>query len=66
MQGFVGKPAERGHVADLWADDVIKKGLKEILRDGVDWIYLAQDRKEWQVPVNTVMNILIPYGEGTS
>jgi len=47
-------------VAVLCADDdVIKKDLKEILRDGVDWIYLAQEKKEWQVILNTVMNILI-------
>ena len=46
---------------DLCADEVIiKKGLKEILRDGEDWIYLAQDKKEWRVVVNTVMNLLIP------
>jgi hypothetical protein len=48
-------------VVDLYADEVIiKTGLKKLLQDGVDWIYLAQDKKEWQVVVNTVMNIMIP------
>jgi hypothetical protein len=48
-------------VVDLCVDEaIIKKGLKEILRDGVDWIYLAQDKKEWQVVVNMVMNLPIP------
>ena len=52
-------------MADLCADDdVIKKDLKEILRDGVDSIYLAQEQKEWQVVLNTVTNILIPQNTG--
>jgi transposase len=60
-QRFVGKPEERSDVADLCVDDdIIKRGLKDALRDGVDWIYLARDKKEWQVVVNTVVNILVP------
>jgi hypothetical protein len=47
MHFFVGKPEERSHVVDLCADEIVTKtGLKEILRDGVDWIYLAQDKEE--------------------
>jgi hypothetical protein len=28
--------------------------------DGMDWIDLAQDRDQWRVLVNTVMNIRVP------
>jgi hypothetical protein len=28
--------------------------------DGVDWIELAQDRDQWRVLVNTVMNLRVP------
>jgi hypothetical protein len=33
--------------------------LKEIGRDDVDWIHLAQDRVQWLAFVNTVMNLLV-------
>jgi hypothetical protein len=29
-------------------------------RDGMDWIDLAQDRDQWRVLVNTVMNLRVP------
>jgi hypothetical protein len=35
----------------------IKMDLREIELDGVDWIYLAQDREWWRTLVNTVMNL---------
>jgi hypothetical protein len=28
--------------------------------DGMDWIYLAQNREEWRALVNTVMNLQVP------
>jgi hypothetical protein len=34
--------------------------LMEIGWEGVDWLYLAQDRNQWQAIVNTVMKIRIP------
>jgi hypothetical protein len=34
--------------------------LKEIGWRGVDWIYLAQDRDQWQALVITVMNLQVP------
>jgi hypothetical protein len=34
--------------------------LREIGWDGVDWVDLAQDRDNWRVLVNTVMNLRVP------
>jgi hypothetical protein len=31
--------------------------LREIGREGVYWLYLAQDKYIWQAVVNTVMNV---------
>jgi hypothetical protein len=28
--------------------------------EGIDWIYLLQDRDKWRAPVNTVMNMQVP------
>jgi hypothetical protein len=40
--------------------DNIIRDLREIGRDGMDWIDLAQDRDQWRALVNTVMNIRVP------
>jgi hypothetical protein len=39
--------------------DDIKVGVKEIGREIMDWIHLAQDRDQWRTIVNTVMNLLV-------
>jgi hypothetical protein len=39
--------------------DNIKMDLSEIGLGGVDWIHLAQDRDQWCVPVNMVMNLWV-------
>jgi hypothetical protein len=41
-----------------WVDN-IKMDLREIGWDGVDWIYLAQNRDQWTTLVNTVMNLRV-------
>jgi hypothetical protein len=41
-----------------WVDN-IKMDLRQIGWDGVDWIELAQDRDQWSVLVNTVMNLRV-------
>jgi hypothetical protein len=40
-----------------WWEDNIKVHLREIGWDGMDRIYLAQDRDQWRALVNTVMNL---------
>jgi hypothetical protein len=34
--------------------------LRKIGWGGMDWIDLAQDRDQWRVLVNTVMNLRVP------
>jgi hypothetical protein len=42
-----------------WIND-LKMELRELGRDGMDWIDLAQDRDQWRALVNTVMNLRVP------
>jgi hypothetical protein len=49
----LGRPRHR------WEDN-IKMDLGEIGIDGANWIWLAQDRVQWQAFVNTVMNFRVP------
>jgi hypothetical protein len=60
LQGF-GWEARRplGRSWRRWEDN-IKMDLGEIGIDGANWIRLAQDRVQWQVFVNTVMNLRVP------
>jgi hypothetical protein len=58
---LVGKPEGRrplGRPRLRWVDN-IKMDLREIGRDGVDWVDLAQDRDHWRALVNTVMNLRV-------
>jgi len=32
----------------------------EIWREGVEWIYLVQDRKHWLAVLNTIINLRVP------
>jgi hypothetical protein len=48
----LGRPRRR------WVDN-IKMDFREIGWDGMDWIYLAQDRDQWRALVNTVMNLRV-------
>jgi hypothetical protein len=59
---LVGKPEGKrplGRPRRRWADS-IKMDLREIVRGGMYWIHLAQDRDQWRALVNTVMNLRVP------
>jgi hypothetical protein len=49
----LGRPRRR------WVDN-IKMDLREIGWDVMVWIDLPQDRDQWRVLVNTVMNLRVP------
>jgi hypothetical protein len=44
--------------------DNIKIDLKEIGWDGMNWIYLAQDRDQGRALVSTMMNLRVPENVG--
>jgi hypothetical protein len=59
---LVGKPERKrslGRSRRRWVGN-IKKHIREIGWDRMDWIDLAQDRDQWRAVVNTVMNLLVP------
>jgi hypothetical protein len=49
---LLGRPKRR-------CEENIKIDLREIGWGGMDWIDLAQDRDQWRVLVNTVMNLRV-------
>jgi hypothetical protein len=56
----VGKPEERrplGRPIRRWKNN-IKMDLREIGWGCMDWIDLAEDRDQWRIFVNTVMNLM--------
>jgi hypothetical protein len=58
---WLGGPKVRDHWVDLGIGGRIT--LSWTLGrwiDGVNWIWLAQDRVQWHAFVNTVMNLLVP------
>jgi hypothetical protein len=59
---LVGRPKGKrplGRPRCRWEDN-IKMDLGEIGINGANWIWLAQDRVQWQAFVNTVMNLWVP------
>jgi hypothetical protein len=63
---LAGKPEGKrplGRTRRRWVAN-IKIDLREIGYDGVDWIDMAQDRPQWRVLVNTVLNLRVPRNAG--
>jgi hypothetical protein len=59
---LLGKPEGKrplGRPRRRWVEN-IKMDLREIGWDGIEWIYLAQDRDQWRALVNTIMNLRVP------
>jgi hypothetical protein len=59
---LVGRPKEKrpvGRPRRRWEDN-IKLDLGEIWIEVANWIRLAQDRIQWRVFVNTVVNLRVP------
>jgi hypothetical protein len=59
---LMGKPESKrplGRLRHRWVDNV-EIDLREIGRDGMVWIDLAQDRNQWRALVNTVLNLRVP------
>jgi hypothetical protein len=59
---LVGKPEQKrpfGRPRRRWKDN-IKTNLREMVREGVEWMHLAQERDQWRVLVNTVMKLWDP------
>lgn len=48
--------------------EIIKRGVKGMESDGVEWIYVSQNREQCRVFVslNTVMNVRFPWNAGNS
>jgi hypothetical protein len=58
-KSFVRTTDEKGllGISRFKIDMNVKIAIGEVGREGVDWIQLAQDRDQWQVLINTVMNL---------
>jgi hypothetical protein len=59
---LVGKPEGKRPLRRprrRWVDN-IKIDLREVEWCGMDWMNLAQDRDQWRVLVNTVINLRVP------
>jgi hypothetical protein len=59
---LVGKSEEKrilGRLRRRW-ENIIKMGMRGIEWVGMYWINLAEDREQWRVLVNTVMNLQVP------
>jgi predicted membrane protein len=57
----MGKPEGKrplGRPRRRWVGN-IKMDLRVIEWDDIDWINLAQDKDQWRVLVNTVMNLWV-------
>jgi hypothetical protein len=64
VNGTPGGKRSLGRPRRKWEEN-IRMDLREIGREGVDWIHLAQDRDQWWAVVNMVINIRVPQKVGS-
>jgi hypothetical protein len=59
---LVGKPEGKRPLGRprRWWEENIKIDLREIEWDGVDLIDIVQNRDQWSILVNTVLNLRVP------
>jgi hypothetical protein len=63
---LMGKPEGKrplGRPGRRWVDN-IKMDIRETGWDGMVWIDMAQDRRQWRALVNTVLNVQVPKNAG--
>jgi hypothetical protein len=46
-----------------WQDN-IRMDLREVGREGVDWMHLVHGTDQWRALVNVIMNLRVPYNAG--
>jgi hypothetical protein len=59
---LVGKPEEKRPLRRpryRWEDN-IRMYLREIGWKGAHWIHMAQDKGQWRILLNTVINLQVP------
>jgi hypothetical protein len=49
----------RGRSRRSWENN-IRMGLRETVRENVDWMHLSQAKDRWRAVVNTVTNLRSP------
>jgi hypothetical protein len=64
---LIGIPRRRDHLEDMGVDGkilLLKRMLREIEWEAVDWIHLPWDRYQWRALINTVLNLRVPLKAG--
>jgi hypothetical protein len=59
------EPGHMGYMRNVYKilvgwENIFRIDIREIWREDVDWMHLAQDRDQWKAVVNTVMNLRVP------
>jgi hypothetical protein len=57
---LVGKSERKPLIRPRCRWDNIRVDLRDMWCEGVEWMHLAQDRDQWRVLVNTIMNLRVP------